>query len=163
MNDKCDSMMELYFSLDNHSRLPLRLSMHLLTCKKCRSEVRSMTLADKACKHPLSDPDAIGLKSSILKVMQKIDPEFEKKQQRNPITFAIWIISFIAFIICVLCLSIFKPHAMSRNLALIFYSLVGLAVVIFCIFFIYSNMGFFIKKIDKKQNEHKQKYQGGEE
>lgn len=160
MNDKCDSMMELYLSLDKHASLPFRLNMHLLTCRKCRAEVRSMTLADKACMHPLSDPDAIGQKSSVLKVMQKIDPDFEKKQQRNPITFAIWILSFIAIIICILCFGIFKPQSMSGNFALICYTLIGLAVVVFCILFIYSNMAFFIKKLDnklKRKNDNKGK------
>ncbi len=152
MNKKCDSMMELYLSLDKHSSRPFSLNMHLLTCKKCRAEIRSMTLADKACMHPLSNPESIGLKSSILKVMRKIDPDFEKKQQHNPITLAVWILGFIVMITGVLCFGIFKPQTISGNFAILSYVLIGFAVVGFSILFIHANINFLITLIEKKQN-----------
>lgn len=42
---KCDEIMEEYLRVERYERLPLRMVFHLLYCKKCRDNIKAMTLA----------------------------------------------------------------------------------------------------------------------
>lgn len=42
---KCNELMEEYLHIERYERLPLHMVLHLLHCKKCRDNVRNMTLA----------------------------------------------------------------------------------------------------------------------
>ncbi len=42
---KCDELMEEYLHIERYERLPLHMAFHLLHCKKCRDNIRNMTLA----------------------------------------------------------------------------------------------------------------------
>ncbi len=52
-NEKCGNSMEQYLSLDKNERVPLKISMHLLSCKKCRAQIKMLKTAEKVCKHSI--------------------------------------------------------------------------------------------------------------
>ena len=39
-NEKCEKIMDTFLALDKDERLPLSVSLHLLACPHCRSQVR---------------------------------------------------------------------------------------------------------------------------
>ena len=44
--EKCDRIMDSFLELDKNQKIPFRITWHLLTCKKCRTQVRLCTLAE---------------------------------------------------------------------------------------------------------------------
>lgn len=42
---KCNEVMEEYLHVERYERLPLNIAFHILHCKKCRDNIRNMTLA----------------------------------------------------------------------------------------------------------------------
>ena len=51
-NQQCEKMIDTYLMLDKHERIPLAVCVHLLTCKKCRTQVRMMTQAEEKLSSP---------------------------------------------------------------------------------------------------------------
>ena len=49
MSKICEERMNEFLMLDKNERIPLRVTLHLLKCAKCRSEVRLMTMAERVC------------------------------------------------------------------------------------------------------------------
>ena len=96
-NQQCEKMIDTYLMLDKHERIPLAVCVHLLTCKKCRTQVRMMTQAEEK----LSSPLAIQLPFSDLKlcsIMQSVDPGFDIKSI-CPVSMRKWVITGIFMII----------------------------------------------------------------
>ena len=52
-NEICEKNMDAFLSLDKYERIPLGVTLHLLTCKKCRTQVRYLTLAEKYASEPI--------------------------------------------------------------------------------------------------------------
>ena len=69
--------MDRFLELDKNERLPLGVTIHLLYCKKCRTEVRLFTMAEKVCAQPLKIPVADNDKIISL-LMKKIDPSYDE-------------------------------------------------------------------------------------
>lgn len=143
----CNEVMEEYLSLDKGERIPLDITMHLLLCKNCRSQVRLLRQAEKSsvpdsCKQTALDDAA------ILAVMNKITKKSDS--QKNPISLSKWVLGGIAMALLFIVFSIFaKP---GTNHFLTVYTYIELAVLItaYCAFFVKSNMDFFVKKINSK-------------
>lgn len=145
-NQKCEQTMDGFLEMDKNSRIPLNITLHLLACKKCRSQVRALTLAERASIAPLHIETPISDKS-IVALMRKIDPSYKVAGDKlKPITLRRWIISGI---IMILAMSIFTSFNFADNgslLSVYFYLIFAGVITSYCALFIGSNMDFFIKK-----------------
>ena len=147
MSKTCNEIMNHFLELDKNQLLPLRITFHLLTCKKCRSQVRFMTMAEKHCKEPLSVP-AEESSQAIISLMQKIDPEYLAKTSVAPISMRRWIVCGIAMILGMLFFMFHSKHVDSIALNVTFYCFFACAISAYCAIFVGSNLDFFVKKIE---------------
>lgn len=152
MKKNCSLIMDRFLELDKHQALPLKLSLHLLACKKCRTQVRLMTLAQKTCSHALSVPTSDEDKAIIL-LMQKIDPNYKPDTPVNHISMRRWIFSGLAMIAGMLFFMVYSKSLNNSALDIAFYCFFACAICAYCAIFVGSNMDFFVKKIETL-NEH---------
>ncbi|MCR5764037.1 MAG: hypothetical protein K6G00_11720 [Treponema sp.] len=144
MKHNCDYYMDQYLSLDKGERLSVGLTLHLLLCPKCRSEVRALLKAERVLKKPLKIPVPIE-SDSITSVMKALDPSYNP--QEHKVSFRQWIITGLFMILCVIILPILAIPV-TEMIALLTYGMFALMIVVYCIAFIGSNLDFFIKKIE---------------
>lgn len=144
MKQNCDFYMDEYLSLDKGERLPLDLSIHILMCPKCRSEIRALLKAEKMLKKPLKIPVPIE-NDTIVNVMKNIDPSYNPQEHR--VSFKQWIITGLFMLLCVLILTIFAIP-INEIMAVLSYCIFSFLIVVYCVAFIGANLDFFIKKIE---------------
>ena len=144
MKHNCTYYMDQYLSLDKGEHLSLELTLHLLICPKCRTEVRSLLKAEKLLKKPLKIPVPIE-NDTITTVMKGIDPNYNPQEHR--VSFRQWIITGLFMLLCVTVLSILAIPV-TEMIALLSYGMFALMIVVYCVAFIGSNLDFFIKKIE---------------
>lgn len=126
---KCENIMEEFMMLDKNERLPLKLTLHLLACKECRTQVRYLSLAEKyAAEH---------LKASV---------EFRIK----PVSMSKWIVCGILMIAFMLMFGTISDKINNQSLTTTFYIVFGLIVTAYCAVFMGQNLDFFVKKINSK-------------
>lgn len=147
MSETCNEIMNHFLELDKNQILPLPMTFHLLTCKKCRSQVRFMTMAEKHCKEPLSVP-AEDSSQAIISLIRKIDPEYLSKTSVAPISMRRWIVCGIAMILGMLFFMFHSKHVDSIALNVTFYCFFACAISAYCAIFVGSNLDFFVKKIE---------------
>lgn len=145
-NKKCNKIIERYLQLDKNQRLPLSITLHILSCKSCKNKIRMMSLAEEAIKEPISIEIPI-TDNSIEQIMQKISPESYNKITKNPISMTNWIISGIITILLLCASVIFASKFNSSTLTFIYTLISGTAIITYCCAFVISNIDFFIKKI----------------
>jgi hypothetical protein len=144
--DRCEEVMERYLALDKDERIPFSITMHLLSCKKCRSQVRLMTIAEKTAAEPLKISVPLD-DSTITEVIKVINDKYQIKPVENPISIHNWILGGILMILLMTVFGVFTNNNTSRELVISFYLLFGAIITAYCAIFIASNMDFFIKKI----------------
>ncbi len=144
----CEKTMNSFLELDKNERLPLSVTLHLLTCKKCRTEVRMLTLAEKKSSQPFT-VSAPFTEQTLLHIMKQVDPTFSpKKWTIHPVTFKRWIFSGVFMILMMLSFRWITGSMLDKtSLMVAFYSVFGSIVTVYCAVFIGSNLDFFIKKI----------------
>ena len=98
-SDECSKIMDTYLELDKGERIPWKVTLHLLTCSKCRKQVKMLKAAEKIARSPIEIPVPID-DSSILAVMSKINPDYQN--YKNPISIAKWIIAGVIMILFML-------------------------------------------------------------
>lgn len=145
-NKKCNKIIERYLQLDKNQRLPLAITLHILSCKSCKNKIRMMSLAEESIKEPISITVPI-TDNSIEQIMQKISPESYNKITKNPISMTNWIISGIITILLLCTSVIFASKFNSSTLTFIYTLISGTAIITYCCAFVISNIDFFIKKI----------------
>jgi hypothetical protein len=145
-NKKCNKIIERYLQLDKNQRLPLAITLHILSCKSCKNKIRMMSLAEESIKEPISIAVPI-TDNSIEQIMQKISPESYNKITKNPISMTNWIISGIITILLLCASVIFASKFNSSALTFIYTLISGTAIITYCCAFVISNIDFFIKKI----------------
>ena len=133
---KCEKLMEEYLMLDKNQVVPLHLTLHLLCCKKCRSEVHYLSLAEKIAAKELK-ADA-GLKS----------PAIKEEASKPPISMTKWIVGGALMMIFLMFFGVTSKNA-TPELQVLFYIFFAAAVCAYCAVFIATNLDFFIKKIDR--------------
>ena len=99
-------LMDEYLELDKGERVPLSLTFKLLLNKDCRKQMKMLRFAEKANAEPLSISTCF-TDSTIAAVMAKIDPEYAKKAEKNPISIAGWIIGGAVMIFFMIACSFF--------------------------------------------------------
>lgn len=147
-NNKCEAMMDIFFKLDKHGHIPIKLTLHLFTCKKCRSKVRMLSLIERNCANEINDNFSTE-NQTVQSIMNKIDSSYGLKEKARPVTMKRWIFSGIAMVIALCVFTIFKTSEYSHSLTVWFYLFFACAVTTYCAMFIGSNIDFFVKQIDK--------------
>ena len=144
----CKTTMNTFFELDKNERLPVKITLHLLRCKKCRSLVRSLTLAEKASSKSLLQTK-IPTDDSVISIMQHIEKQTFVPSQQHQVSLAKWIIGGI-FMIGLMLFFNFSTNK-SPSLTLLFAIVFSGIVCAYCAIFVGSNLDFFVKKIQKQQ------------
>jgi hypothetical protein len=146
MNNKtCDDMMETFFALDKHERYPLKLTLHLLACQKCRTQVRLCTIAERLCAEPLKRGARDEEVDALIAKIRGVNPE---SADASPISLRRWIVSGVAMIAAMMLFTVISPRSAGNHLQLAFYLMFGCVVTAYCSVFIASNIDFFVKKIE---------------
>lgn len=145
---KCEQMMDSYLSLDKGEKVPLKVTLHLLTCKVCRKQVKLLKTAEKITKTPLEVPVPMD-DSTIISIMSKIDPNYS--ETKNPISIGKWIAAGIIMILFMLTFGLSSYQEIDRGITISFYIFFAIAVTVYCSMFIGTNMDYFVKMINTKK------------
>jgi len=146
--EECNRVMDAYLSLDKGERVPFNMTWHLLTCAKCRRQVKALRMAEKIAKAPLEIQVPID-DDSILAVMKKINPQYTNS--KNPISITRWVIYGLAMILFMSVFGFSKFQEASKWVLISFYLLFALAVTAYCAIFVGTNMDFFVKMMSTKK------------
>lgn len=144
-NEKCEQIMNEYLMLDKGERVPFALSLHLLTCRKCRKQIKMLELAEKKIAEPLNIVTPV-TDESIQKVLEQIKPE-ERSRFVRPLPFASWIIGGVIMIALLFSSMATTPFFHSRTLSLWYALTIAGCVTAYSSVFVFSNIDVFIKKI----------------
>lgn len=131
IKSRCDLMMDRFLMLDKHERIPLRVTLHLLGCKKCRSQVRYLSKAEKIAAEPL-----------------KISVPLIK-----PVSMKKWIFYGILMILLMATYQLSAAKLGSETANTFFYIIFGIVVTAYCAIFIAANLDFFVKKISSTNSQ----------
>lgn len=145
-NMDCEQFMNAFLALDKEEKMPLKMTIHLLKCRKCRTEVRQLTLAEKEAAKPLKIK--VSQKNPILvSVMAKINPNWVPEKERQAVTLAGWISVGVSMILLMMFFGIYSASMRSQMLSVAFYLVFAGCVISYGALFIINNMDFFVKKI----------------
>jgi hypothetical protein len=148
--EKCGQIMHDYLLLDRHEHVPLKITAHLLVCKKCRTEVRLLTIADKACTKPLSIPVPI-TSDSITSIMKAVIPNYTVEEPEfNKVSLKRWVISGLVMIFAMLFFGI-NSYSQNSQIAVSVYLVFAAVITAYLALFVAGNMDFFIKKLKNLQ------------
>lgn len=149
-NEKCENNMEQYLSLDKNERVPFKISMHLISCKKCRTQIKMLKTAEKVCKHSIIIATPIN-DSTIENIMQKVSPETYKTLSQKNSSLHKWIIGSLIIPVMMFIPAIFTTSAMNIDLLSLFYALLlAIYIASYCCVFALGNVDLFVKKISAK-------------
>lgn len=147
MKQNCEQYMEQFLSLDKGEHLPFKLSMHLLFCKKCRAQVRALTKAEQLAARPLQVKTPV-TSESIINAIKATVPEYNQKKYKVPIP--LWIVAGALIIAMLFVFSLLSNRAVNGTLEFTTYLFFALVITSYVVFFIGTNMDFFVKKIGTK-------------
>lgn len=140
-NENCEKTMDTFLALDKYERIPLGVTLHFICCKKCRTQARYLTLAEKFAGEPIRPAP---LKDALENIPVK------------PVSMAKWIISGIIMILMMVVSGILLNKTESPAFAIILNINFGLIITAYCAIFVGTNMDFFIKKIGKNDKNNGQ-------
>ena len=135
-NETCEKNMDTFLSLDKYERIPLKLTLHLLSCKKCRTQVHYLSLAEIYASEPIKQTP---IKDAL------------ENMPVRPVTMTKWIIWGIIMILLLVVFCLILNRIDRTSFAIFFNIIFGTLVTAYCVLFVGTNMDFFIKKIDKFQ------------
>lgn len=138
-NENCEKTMENFLLLDKYERLPLGVTLHLLKCKKCRTQVHYLTLAEKYAAEPLRPMNSMNIKNLLNNMSTK------------PVSMGKWIVAGILMILMLVTFGLFLNKIDRTSFAITFNVMFGVLVTVYCALFVSTNIDFFIKKVDKIQ------------
>lgn len=133
-NEICEKRMNEFMMLDKNERIPVKVTLHLLKCRECRTQVHYLTLAEKYAGEALK-------RKSLLERLENMDVK--------PVSMGKWIVWGILMLVMMVISGLFLNESDSKSLAIIFNLLFGLLITAYCAIFVATNMDFFIKKINK--------------
>lgn len=145
MNDKCENFMNQYLMLDKGERVPLKISAHLLCCKKCREQLKLLKLAEKEISAPLKIETPV-TDASIQKILSEIHIP-EKDKFYKPLPFAGWIIGGILMVALLFSSLITTQDIQNRSLSIWYALTIAGCVTAYGAVFVCSHIDLFIKKL----------------
>lgn len=149
----CDLMMDRFLMLDKHERIPLRVTLHLLGCKKCRSQVRYLAKAEKIAAEPLKISVPL-TNSKIDAILKEANPAWPAKNLKiKPVSMKKWIFYGILMILLMTTYQLSAAKLGSETVNTFFYIIFGIVVTAYCAIFIAVNLDFFVKKISSTNSQ----------
>lgn len=145
MNDKCEDFMNQYLMLDKGERVPLKLSLHLLGCKKCREQIKLLKLAEKEISAPLKIETPV-TDASIQKIISQIHVQ-QKDRFYKPLPFAGWIIGGLLMIALLFSSLLSMQDIQNRSLSIWYALTIAGCVTVYSAVFVCSHIDLFIKKL----------------
>jgi hypothetical protein len=139
--------MNAFFELDKNERMPLSITIHLLSCKRCRTQVRLCTLAERVNAQPLLRPAD---RAELEALMQKLNASMPVRKELHYISMRRWIALGVVMIMAMLFFPFVTSGTVQPSLNLAFYLVFAGVITAYCAFFVASNMDFFVKKIEAK-------------
>ena len=146
MNDKCEDFMNQYLMLDKGERVPLKLSLHLLCCKKCWEKIKLLKLAEKAIIPPPLNIEAPVTDASIQKIISQIHVQ-QKDRFYKPLPFAGWIIGGLLMIALLFSSLLSMQDIQNRSLSIWYALTIAGCVTVYSAVFVCSHIDLFIKKL----------------
>ena len=153
----CEKAFDGYLELDKFEHVPVEITMHLLLGPTCRTAVRKLTRAEKVLLKPFApsinrsrsiDPIVAAaiarIEDSGLAYIPSCSPEQRVSFQRWLICGAIMIAGF-AFL-PFSSMGQWSKAVFGTAYSIPLFLLCGVAVTIYCMFFIATNIDFFVKK-----------------
>lgn len=135
-NEICEKTMDEFLALDKYERIPLGVTLHLLKCKKCRTQVHYLTLAERYASEPLR---TMNFKEVLANMPVK------------PVSLAKWIVSGILMILLLVIFGLFLNKINRTSFAIIFNVMFGVLVTVYCSVFVGTNIEYFIKKYPRME------------
>lgn len=145
-NKKCSEVMDGFLELDKHQRIPLWITMHLLTCSECRNNVRLYTQAEKFLATE-NDGEASFTYAAISDVKEKLYPG-STREKKVPLFY--WLVIGIILVACMILSTFFAGKIIPELLSLV-WIFVAVVVTTYCMLFIGMNMDFFVKQSSMRQ------------
>jgi hypothetical protein len=143
--NKCEAIMDSFFALDKDEHLPFAVTLHLLTCKKCRTQIRLCTFAERVNAGFLMRE---ANEEEIAALMKNLNAALPFKKELHYISLRRWITLGVVMIFAMLLFGFIIPADTEPSLHLKFYLVFAGAVAVYCAFFVASNIDFFVKKIE---------------
>ncbi|MDY2844372.1 MAG: hypothetical protein SOT81_10405 [Treponema sp.] len=160
---KCDKMMDKFLMLDKQERIPLDVTFHLLKCKKCRTQVRYLSKAEKYASEPLKVSVPI-TDSKISAILKAANPRWSTENFKiKPVSMAKWIVCGILMLLFMTTYTFTAAKLGKEEANTFFYITFGIVITAYCAIFIASNLDFFIKKISSFTDEtncHERRFSG---
>ena len=144
----CERAMNRFFALDKDELLPLSLTLHLLGCKRCRTEVRLLTLSERVAARPLR---ASATPREVSALVAQVRSQSASSAAKNPVTLTNWIIGGVLMVCFMLAFVLLTRSLKSNLLSVSFYLVFAGSVTAYCALFVGANMDFFVKKIKTLQ------------
>lgn len=160
---KCDKMMDKFLMLDKQERIPLDVTFHLLKCKKCRTQVRYLSKAEKYASEPLKVSVPI-TDSKISAILKAANSRWSTENFKiKPVSMAKWIVCGILMLLFMTTYTFTAAKLGNEEANTFFYITFGIVITAYCAIFIASNLDFFIKKISSFTDEtncHERRFSG---
>ena len=160
---RCDKMMDKFLMLDKQELIPLDVTLHLLKCKKCRTQVRYLSKAEKYVCEPLKVSVPI-TDSKINAILKASNPRWSTENFKiKPVSMAKWIICGILMLLFMTTYTFTAAKLGNEEANIFFYITFGIVITAYCSIFIATNLDFFIKKISRftdEINNHERQFPG---
>ncbi len=140
--------MDEYLSLDKGEHIPLSLTWHLLTCKKCRTNVRLLSKAEKLAARPLSIESPVS-DEKISAIIKDAAPGWDEKYAR-PVSMTKWIVCGLLTLCFMLSFRLVAKIAGGLAVQEAYYLVFAGVVTAYSAIFVGTNLDFFIKKMEGK-------------
>lgn len=142
----CDKMMDEFLMLDKHERIPLDVTLHLLKCKKCRTQIRYLSKAEKFASSPLKITVPV-TNSKISEILKEANPAWQTENLRiKPVSMKKWIFCGILMIFLMATYPFSAAKLSGEIMNTFFYIFFGIVVTAYCAIFIAANLDYFVKK-----------------
>lgn len=149
MGNKCNDFLEIFYGLDKQEHLPIKLSLHLLFCRECRTTVRKLTKAEKLLLEKAVAPSRESSKTaaSVLNAIENTNLDFHE----NKTSLRKWALSGTGLFACLVImvpLLIIKGQDFLSLVSTISFSTM---ICTWCFLFVGNNMDFFVKMSSKME------------
>lgn len=148
--EKCKKIMDQFLLLDKNQKIPLKITLHLLGCKECRTQVRLLSLAEKASAKSLNTKLPLN-NDTLVSIMSKIKPKTVAPEKIKHESLAHWIIIGIIMLVAMLVYGVQTVSLNSTFMVVPFYLCFAGIVCVYCALFVGSNLDFFVKLFDTPQ------------